>query len=90
MTNPQIAKIAGELTAAQKAIVLAAPFDSKGCGFSPRALGHMAADNTFSSPRVVPLLKRHTKPGSCGVSGIYRLTPLGQSVAAYLKEQSNG
>jgi hypothetical protein len=86
MTDPQIAEIAAKLTAAQRAAILAAPFNSMGCGFPPTSLIRISTSGLYVSGYIAPLLERQGRPN---YSGDYSLTPLGQSVAAYLKEQSH-
>ena len=88
MTKPQIAEIAAKLTPAQKRALLWAPNDTEwmGCynlgGFKQSYAAMDRAD--LGKPQLTEV--------RCDVTGVYdaRLTALGQSVAAYLKEQRNG
>ncbi|WP_298172059.1 hypothetical protein [Novosphingobium sp.] len=74
MTNPQIAEIAAKLTAAQRELLL----DDHACQLWNHAAltgvrNHLARKGLVQ--RTGPFLR-------------WSLTPLGQSVAAYLKERS--
>jgi hypothetical protein len=83
MTDPQIAEIAAKLTAAQSNFIIALPLDGRWL---------RTGDLIAKAPRNA--LRGFGKSGL--IHGSYQadgtrhcLTPLGQSVAAYLKEQSN-
>jgi hypothetical protein len=104
MTNPQIAEIAARLTAAQKRALLwlaEAPNDkprawAKG---TEAPLYALAEGKGKGNPAIAPVLiwqlcvaVGRAPPCKANIWGktLWRATPLGQSVAAYLKEQSNG
>jgi hypothetical protein len=75
MTDPQIAEIARKLTAAQRRAFVKLTREWRFLALSDRPDTHF------------PVIERCNVP----CRGFrFRLTPLGQSVAAYLKEQSNG